>query len=49
MGFTTLLGKALIIASIIFEAYLFFVDKQAINTFDKQLAHALSTCDCLTP
>lgn len=49
MGFITFFGKALVIASIIFEAYLLFGDKQAINVFDKQLGHALTVCDCLTP
>lgn len=49
MGFTTFLGKALIIASIVFEAYLIYADKQTISAFDKQLGHALTACDCLTP
>lgn len=49
MSITTFLGKALIIASIVFEAYLIYADKQAITAFDKQLGHALTACDCLTP
>jgi hypothetical protein len=49
MGFITFLGKLLIVASIVLEAYLFFSDRQAITTFDKQLKQALTSCDCLTP
>lgn len=49
MGFITVLGKLLIVASIAFQAYLFFADKQTISAFDRQLAQALSACDCLTP
>jgi hypothetical protein len=49
MGFITFFGKALIIASIVFEAYLFYADRQTITAFDKQLSQALTTCDCLTP
>ena len=49
MGFITFFGKALIIASIVFEAYLFFADRQTISAFDKQLSQALTGCDCLTP
>jgi hypothetical protein len=49
MGFVTTLGKLLIIASIAFQAYLFFADRQAISTFDKELNKALSACNCLTP
>jgi hypothetical protein len=49
MGITTFLGKLLIVASIVFEAYLFYADKAAISTFDKQLGQALTSCNCLTP
>lgn len=49
MGFVTVLGKLLIIASIAFQAYLFFADRQAISTFDKDLSKAMSACNCLTP
>jgi len=49
MGFMTFFGKLLIAVSIIFEAYLLFADKSAIDSFDKQLGHALTGCDCLTP
>lgn len=49
MGLTTLLGKTLIIASIVFEAYLIYADKQTITAFDKQLTHAMAGCDCFTP
>lgn len=49
MGFVTFFGKLLIAVSIIFEAYLLFADKSAIDSFDKQLGHALTGCDCLTP
>ena len=49
MGLTTILGKTLIIASIVFEAYLIYADKQTIAAFDKQLAHAMTGCDCFTP
>lgn len=49
MGMTTFLGKALIIASLMFQAYLLFADRQAINSFDKQLTRGLSACSCLTP
>lgn len=49
MGFFTFFGKALIIASIVFEAYLFFADRQTIAAFDKQLVQALTGCDCFTP
>lgn len=49
MGFMTVLGKLLIIASIAFQAYLFFTDRQAISTFDKDLTKAMSACNCFTP
>ena len=49
MGITTLLGKTLIIASIVFEAYLIYADKQTIAAFDKQLTSAMANCDCFTP
>ncbi len=49
MGFVTIVGKLLIAVSIIFEAYLLYADKSAIDSFDKQLGHALTGCDCLTP
>lgn len=49
MGFITFFGKALIIASIVFEAYLFFADKQTITAFDKQLTQAMTGCDWFTP
>lgn len=49
MSCVTFLGKFLIVASIAFEAYLFFTDKQAIAAFDKQLSQALSGCDCIPP
>lgn len=49
MGIVTFFGKLLIAVSIIFEAYLLYADKSAIDSFDKQLGHALTGCDCLTP
>jgi hypothetical protein len=49
MGVTTFLGKALIIASLMFQADLLFSDRQAISAFDKQLTRGLSACSCLTP
>jgi hypothetical protein len=49
MGFTTVFGKILIVASIVFEAYLFFADRQTIAAFDKQLNQAIAPCHCLTP
>jgi hypothetical protein len=49
MGLMTALGKLLIIASIAFQAYLIFADRQAISTFDKNLSKALTACNCLTP
>lgn len=49
MGFVTVFGKLLIVVSIIFEAYLLYADKSAIDSFDKQLTQAISGCDCLTP
>ena len=49
MGFVTFFGKLLIAVSIIFEAYLLYADKPAIDSFDKQLGHAMTGCDCLTP
>jgi hypothetical protein len=49
MGCTTILGKLLIVASIVFQAYLFFADKQTTAAFDRQLVQALSACNCLSP
>jgi hypothetical protein len=49
MGFWTVFGKILIVVSIIFEAYLLYADKSAIDSFDKQLGQALTGCECLTP
>lgn len=49
MSFVTFFGKLLIVASLAFEAYLFFADRQTISIFDKQLSQALSACHCFTP
>lgn len=49
MGFVTVLGKFLIIASIAFQAYLFFADRQAISTFDKDLSKTLAAYNFITP
>jgi hypothetical protein len=46
MGVITFFGKLLIVASIAFQAYLLFADARATSAFDKQLGHALSTCNC---
>lgn len=49
MGVTTFIGKGLIIASLLFQAYLLLSDRQTITAFDKQLTHGLTSCNCLTP
>jgi hypothetical protein len=49
MSIITYLGKGLIVASLMFQAYLLVADRQTITAFDKQLKHGLSSCDCLTP
>lgn len=47
MAFTTLLGKALVITSIIFQAFLLYQDKKEGDQFNKNLTSALSGCDSL--
>ncbi len=48
MSTTTFLGKTLIIASLLFQAYLLFADRKAISDFDKQLNQSLDTCNCFS-
>ena len=47
MGLITFFGKSLIVASLIFQAFLLYSDKAAIAGFDRQLAHGLAGCDCV--
>lgn len=49
MGLVTLLGKTLIIASLLFQSYLLLSDRQTISAFNKNLNQGLTACHCLTP
>lgn len=48
MGRTIFLGKLLIIASLLFQAYHLLADRKAITDFDKQLIQSLQTCNCFS-
>ena len=49
MGVTLYLGKFLIIASLVFQAFLLYQDKNEASVFDKNLKNAMQGCDCFTP
>lgn len=51
MGVLSTFGKLLIVAALIFQAFLLFQDKSTINSFDRQLNAALTSCHCewITP
>ena len=47
MGFTSFLGKLLIVASLCFQAFLLYQDKSEGDQFNRNLKSALASCDCL--
>lgn len=49
MGVTLFLGKFLIIASLVFQAFLLYQDKAEASTFDRNLKNAMQSCHCFTP
>jgi hypothetical protein len=47
MAVITYLGKFLIVASILFQAFLLYQDKKEGDQFNKNLSHAISSCPSL--
>lgn len=46
MGFATVLGKTLIVAAILFQAWLLYQDKKEGDEFNKNLSEAIAGCSC---
>lgn len=47
MAFVTFFGKTLIVAAIIFQAWLLYQDKREGDEFHKNLTDAIANCSCL--